>query len=129
MGMHKVAKYQKKAATQLKNANLLRKEQAKMSDPKNWKQYYESKAEAKKYSSYSKKRLKAYEDAGRKWLETSDTLNKMSWKDARAAKELYKITVDEVAKNMVIRFTFNNSKELTICLEKPLKEDTIKWEF
>lgn len=98
LGTRKVAKYQGKAAAQLKKANQLHEEQVKMSEPKNWKQYYESKAQANKYSSYSKKRVKAYEDAGRKWLETSNTINKMSWKDARAAKELYKTTVDEVAK-------------------------------
>ena len=98
LGTRKVAKYQEKAAAQVKTANRMREEQAKMSDPKNWKKYYESKAEAKKYSSYSKKRAKAYEDAGRKWLETNNTINKMSWEDARAAKELYKTTVDEVFK-------------------------------
>ena len=97
-GRRKVRKYQQKAAEQLKTANRLHTEQVRMSKPQNWKKYYETKEEAEKYSNYSKERVKAYEAAGQKWLETSNTINNMTYSDAKAAKTLYKNTVDEVAR-------------------------------
>ena len=98
IGTRKLNKYKKLSKKELELANKLEKQQHVMDDPKSWKNgpYKEPLDGAVKAAKYSKKLTKKYKDAGRKWLETNSAIQKMTYKDAKKAKELYKKTTDDV---------------------------------
>jgi hypothetical protein len=101
IGTRKLNEYKKLSKEAIGFANELEKQQHVMDDPKSWQKgpYNESLEGSVKAAKYSKKLTKKYKDAGQKWLETNSAINKMTYKDAKKAKELYKKTSDDVFKS------------------------------
>lgn len=93
-GHRKLEKYKGKVARQIAAVKLNSDEQKKIRNVDNWEEYWDTKEEAIRYS----KTANRYEKAGKLWAEVSDKMKKMSYSDAKAAKDLYKDAVDECFK-------------------------------
>ena len=106
IGTRKLNKYKTLSKKRLEFANELEKQQHVMDDPKSWRKdpYNESLEGSVKAAKYSKTLTKKYKDAGQMWLETNSAIQKMTYKDAKKAKELYKKTSDDVFKYAGYKF-------------------------
>lgn len=94
-GHRKLEKYKGKVARQRQfTAKVISDEQMKKRNVDNWKEYWDTKEEAIRYSTTANQ----YEKAGKLWAEVSGKMEKMSYSDAKAAKDLYKDAVDECFK-------------------------------